>query len=328
MKLVFFGSGAFGLPTLERLARDHQLLAVVSQPDRPAGRGGAPTPTPIAAWSAEHLPAVPLVKPEKINEPGVSSNLRSFGADAWVVIAFGQKLGRALLEGNFAMNLHASLLPRWRGAAPINAAILAGDLFTGNSVITLADRMDAGEILGRSRREIGPEQTAGELHDLLAADGPALVESVLRSHEAGTLRREVQDESRATLASKLSKAEGWLDFSAGAESCRRRIHGLTPWPGVTATFRGSPLRLARSRVLPGVAEPASPGAILDPAQGLVACGPDEGGQSAALQVLEVHPAGRRQMSWAEFARGSRVAKGELLVGRGPQAQNASQGGTA
>lgn len=329
MKLVFFGSGAFGLPTLERLTRDHQLLAVVSQPDRPAGRGGAPTPTPIATWTAEHLPAVPLIKPEKVNEPGVSSNLRSLGADAWVVIAFGQKLGKALLEGIFAMNLHASLLPRWRGAAPINAAIQAGDLFTGNSVITLADRMDAGEILGRSRREIGPEQTAGELHDLLAADGPALVESVLRSHQAGTLRREVQDESRATLAPKLSKADGWLDFAAGAESCRRRIHGLTPWPGVTATFRGSPVRLARARVIPGSSESAPPGAILDPAQGSVACGPDEDGRAAALQILEVHPAGRRQMSWAEFARGSRVAKGETLVGRGPETHGSPpQGGPA
>src|SRR5258705_3491243 len=153
MRLLFFGSGAFGLPTLERLAAQHQILAVITQPDRPAGRGGRSTPTPIGAWVAEHLPGTPTFKPPKINDPFIIQQIRAIGrpdasgADAWVVIAFGQKLPRALLDGVFAINLHASLLPRWRGAAPINAAILAGDTQTGNSVITLADRMDAGLIL-------------------------------------------------------------------------------------------------------------------------------------------------------------------------------------
>lgn len=317
MDLVYFGSGAFGLPTLQHLASRHRILAVVTQPDRPAGRGGALTPTPIGAWAAEHLPQAPLLKPEKVNAPEVVARIRGAGAAAWVVIAFGQKLGRALLDGVFAVNLHASLLPRWRGAAPINAAILAGDTTTGNSVITLADRMDAGLVLGQSTRPIDPLATAGELHDLLAADGPPLVESVLAGFAGGTLRPREQDESLVTIAPKLSKSDGWIDFAESADACRRRIHGLTPWPGVTARFRGEPIKLLRAESVPagaGAAGPAPvpPATITDPAVGLVACG---GGTH--LRLLEVHPPGKRPMAWPEFARGRRVEAGETLLGTRP-----------
>jgi methionyl-tRNA formyltransferase len=154
VNLVFLGSGAFGLPTLIALSRTHTLRAIISQPDRPAGRGGALTPTPVSAFAPRLLPTIPLHKPERIND--AAAQIRAYNADAWVVIAFGQKLGPALLDGVFAINLHASLLPRWRGAAPINAAILAGDARTGNSVITLAQRMDSGQILAQSECPIDP----------------------------------------------------------------------------------------------------------------------------------------------------------------------------
>jgi methionyl-tRNA formyltransferase len=308
MDVVFFGSGAFGLPTLAALAERHQVRAVVTQPDRPAGRGGALTPTPVGAWAAEHLSGVPLLKPQKVNDAAVMRQIRSFESAAWVVIAFGQKLGRELLDGVFAINLHASLLPRWRGAAPINAAVLAGDARTGNSVITLADRMDAGAVLGQSERPIEPLRTAGELHDLLAADGPALVLTVLERHASDALRPRAQDESLVTLAPKLSKTDGWVDFSQSAESCCRRIHGLTPWPGVTVRFRGEPLKLLRVR--PVAASGGGPaGGLLDPTQGIVACAPGD-----ALALVEVQPAGKRPMSWIEYARGHRPTAGEILVG--------------
>lgn len=312
MDLVYFGSGAFGLPTLQALARRHRVHAIVTQPDKPAGRGGQLTPTPIAAWAADHLPDVPVLKPDRVNAPDVVARLRAAPAQAWVVIAFGQKLGRALLDGVFAINLHASLLPRWRGAAPINAAILAGDEVTGNSVITLADRMDAGLVLGQSRRPLDPSLTAGELHDLLAADGPALVESVLDAHAAGTLRPEAQDESLVTIAPKLSKADGRVDFRDSAEHCRRRVHGLTPWPGVTVRFRDEPLKLLRVEPRAAGSEQAEPGTIIDPTAGRVACG-----SVTELRILEVHPAGKRPMPWIDFARGRRVAAGEALVGAAP-----------
>jgi methionyl-tRNA formyltransferase len=307
MKLLFFGSGAFGLPTLKRLAERHHVLAVVTQPDRPAGRGGALTPTPIGRFAAEELAPLPLFRVDRVNDPGLVRDLRGLRADAWVVIAFGQKLGPALLKDVFAVNLHASVLPRWRGAAPINAAILAGDAETGNSVITLAQRMDAGHVLGQSRRAIDPAQTAGELHDLLAADGPALVESVLDASTRGTLDPREQDESAVTTAPKLSRADGWVDFAEGPEACRRRVHGLTPWPGVMVEFRGEPLKILRVLPLP---EPASgePGALLDPDRGVVACGPGR------LAILEVQPAGKRSMRWADFARGRNPRVGQRLEG--------------
>lgn len=313
MDLVYFGSGAFGLPTLRRLAERHSIRAVVTQPDRPAGRGGAPTPTPIAAWAAESLRGARLLKVDRVNEARVVDGIRGLGARAFVVIAFGQKIGPELLDGVFAVNLHASLLPRWRGAAPINAAILAGDAETGNSLITLADRMDAGRVLGQSRWAIDPAMTAGELHDVLAEDGPALVAGGLESFARGTLAPREQDESRVTVAPKLSKTDGWVDFTQSGEAARRRVHGLTPWPGVTVRFRDEPLKLLRVQPAgrrpqePGVT--VTPGEITDAETGTVACAGD------SLRVIEVQPAGKRAMFWAEFARGRRIERGERLEGR-------------
>jgi methionyl-tRNA formyltransferase len=183
---------------------------------------------------------VPVFKPDDINATPVRNQLRALAPSACVVIAFGQKLGPELLDGLFAINLHASLLPRWRGAAPINAAILAGDEITGNSVITLAQRMDAGLILAQSRRPIDPATTAGELHDLLANDGPALVLGVLAQHAAGTLNAHAQDESLVTKARKLSKADALLDFARPAEDLRRQIHALTPGPASAARSAHTP----------------------------------------------------------------------------------------
>jgi methionyl-tRNA formyltransferase len=317
MDVIYFGSGAFGLPTLRVLAARHRLVAIVTQPDRPAGRGARLTPTPIAQWVDANLTGVPILKPENVNAAEVAGRLRGAhaAAPAFIVIAFGQKLGPELLEGRFAINLHGSLLPRWRGAAPINAAILAGDPETGNSVITLADRMDAGLILAQSRRALPPQLTAGELHDLLSEDGPELVLSVLEAFEQGSLTPRPQEESLATRAPKLSRADGWIDFHQHAGLCRRRIHGLTPWPGVSAQLRGQSLKITRVEVPEASAgahaDDLLPGTILDADTGLVACG-----QGTSLQILEIHPPGRRNMTWAEFVHGHRVAQGEVLESTG------------
>ncbi len=313
MRVAFFGSGEFGVPTLARLAAEHEVAAVITQPDRPAGRSQKPTPTPIAAWASHHLLDTPMLKPGDVNDPRVAEEVRSFPADVFVVIAFGQKLGASLLADRFAVNLHASLLPRWRGAAPINHAILAGDAETGDSVITLADRMDAGLILAQSRRAILPETTAGELHDLLSADGPELVLRVLDEHRRGRLAPVVQDPARITLAPKLRKEDGWIDFGAGAEACRRRIHGLNPWPGVTVRFRDEPLKILRAESRPSEAEQGGMplGAFISPETGLVCC------TSSALRLVEVQPAGGRAMAWADFARGRRVRADEVLIGGKP-----------
>lgn len=305
LRIVFLGSGAFGVPTLEHLARHHDLVGVVSQPDRPAGRGRDLTPTPVSAWARAHAPGVPMLTPANINEPSHAQAVRAWGGDAWVVIAFGQKLGEPLLEGRFAINLHASLLPRWRGAAPINAAILAGDVETGNSVITLASRMDAGLVLAQSRRPIDPLVTAGELYDLLAADGPALVERVLHAHASGTLCGQTQDEALVTKARKLSRADAAVDFARPADEIRRQVHGLTPWPGVSLAVGSQSLKLLRVREIAPAeptahrgASPPAPGTLVDPQRGLIACG-----AGTFLQLLEVQPAGGRAMDWPALARG-------------------------
>ena len=294
MNIVFFGSGAFGIPTLEALAERHTLKHIVTQPDRKAGRGRRLTPTPIAQWADGHALGVPVLKAERVNEHEVVERIRAVDADAWVVIAFGQKLGSPLLADRFAINLHASLLPRWRGAAPINHAILAGDTETGNTVITLADRMDAGQILGQTRRAIDPTITAGELHDLLSADGPALVLEVLEHHESGSLDPHRQDETAVTLAPKLSKDEGWLNFALPADFLKRVVNGLTP----------TALRFAPPQVIDAHAQ-EEPGTIVDAALGLVARG-----RTTVLHVLEVQPAGKRAMPWADFARGAGVSEGD------------------
>lgn len=321
MRIVYFGSGAFGLPTLERLAREHEVVGVVTQPDRPAGRGKALTPTPVGAWAAAHAADTPVWKPENVNEPGVTAEVRAASADAWVVIAFGQKLSPALLSGRFAVNLHASLLPRWRGAAPINHAILAGDAETGVTVITLADRMDAGLILGEARTAIDPSETAGELHDRLALLGPETVGRVLAEQASAPAfgtpgfapigRR--QDESLVTKAPKLSKEMGWVDFAEPAERCRRRVHGLAPWPGVAVRFGAEPLKLLRVQAEGSEHEQGAvgaPGELLDVKEGRVACG-----SGTALRLLEVQPSGSRAMLWSDFARGRTLAPGTLVTGR-------------
>lgn len=313
MRIVFFGSGAFGAPTLRELHARHEVMAVVSQPDKPAGRSRHLTPTPIGELASE-LGIPTIHKPANVNEPAMVDAIRGLKADAWVVIAFGQKLGRTLLDGVFAINLHASLLPRWRGAAPINHAILAGDSLTGNSVITLADKMDAGLVLGQSKRPVESSITTGELHDLLAADGPALVLSVLADHAAGRVHGVKQDDSLVTIAPKLAKTDGWVELAEPAEMCRRRVNGLNPWPCVSVTFRGGGLKLLRTiardaDALPASAVPLLPGTIVDAKRGWVACG-----SGTILEVMDVQPDNARAMAWSAFANGHRVTAGEMLVG--------------
>ncbi len=308
MDVVFLGSGAFGIPTLGRLATEHTVTGIVTQPDRRAGRGGKLTPTPIGAWAAEHLPGVPLIKPEKINDPAARDLVRSWPADAWVVIAYGQYLGPSLVAERFAINLHASLLPRWRGAAPINAAIVAGDTATGNSVITIAREMDAGDVLARSHRDIAPDMTAAMLHEALSHDGPDLVCSVLGARSLNRIHAVAQDPALVTMAPRMSKSDGVVDFSHPARLVAARINGLSPWPGVTVGFRAEQLKINRAEPADATAqEPA--GTVVAPDEGLVVCG-----DGACVRLLEVQPAGKRAMDWKAMANGRCVEHGERLIG--------------
>lgn len=307
MNLVFLGSGAFGVPTLEALSLRHTITGIVTQPDRRVGRGKNSTATPVGQWASEHLPRVPIAKPEKINTDESRDLVRGWEADAWVVIAYGQYLGQKLIADRFAINLHGSRLPRWRGAAPINAAIIAGDSISGNSVITIAKDMDAGAVLGQSERLIEHSMTASELHSALSNDGPELMLKVLDQFEGNSLRMTEQDDTLVTVAPKMLKSDGWIDF-ADADQSRCRINGLSPWPCVAVEHRGQALKVLRAESSDTESQEVA-GAILDAAEGVVAC--DRG----ALRLVEVQPAGKKAMGWHAYANGRQVQNGELLIGR-------------
>lgn len=307
MRLVFMGSGAFGLPTLEQLTDQHEWVMVVSQPDRPAGRKRRMTPTPISTWALAH--DLPLIRTDNVNDPAVVEQLRGVGADANVVIAFGQKISRAVigLPRLESINLHASLLPKYRGAGPIQHAMIQGERETGLSVITLADVMDAGEVLGQVATPISPTETAGELHDRLAAMGPGLMGQVLDALAAGTAVYRAQDESQASYAPKLSRADAVVDLQRSGREVAARINGLSPWPGVRLSIRradgtGDAIRLIVRRV-----EPMNDCSCTEPAGHLLA----EKGVlvtgHGAVCLLAVQPPGRRTMLWPAFARGQDLA---------------------
>lgn len=297
LRVVFAGSGEFGIPTLEAM-RDagHEIIRIVTQPDRPAGRGRALTPTPVAAVAVGA--GLDMLRTADINKESLPP------ADVMVVIAFGQKIAEHQVNHPRlgSVNLHASRLPRYRGAAPINWAIINGERTAGNSVIRLAQRMDAGAVLGQSELTIGDLETAGELHDRLALDGAPLVLRVLDELATGRAVEMVQDESRATLAPKLSRESAALDWTRPADEVARRIRGLYPWPGCRVSLcdaEGTPiasLRLVRARPGPGEGPRWEPGEIMS--NGLV-----QAGDGAGVEIIEVQPDGKRPMLLAEYCRG-------------------------
>ena len=292
MRLGFAGAGAFGGPTLKRLVESRaEVVRVYTQPDRPAGRGKVLTPTPLATL-AESL-GLDTVRTADLNaEPPPD-------VDALVVIAFGQKIApHVVASPKFgAINLHASLLPKYRGAAPIHAAILAGEPVAGNSVIRLAERMDAGNVLGTVEVPIGPTETTGELHDRLAEAGAPLVETVLERLRAGDAIEVPQDHARATLARKISRETTKIDFTRTARQVADQIRGLSPWPGcrvrvLLGTQEATRMTLVRARPFAAVGEP---GTVLE--SGLIACG--DGG----IELMELIPEGKRPMTLDAFRNG-------------------------
>lgn len=326
MRVVFCGSGAFGLPTLQWLAEHHDVVGVVTQPDKPAGRKRVLTPTPVGAWADER--GLDVLRSENINSEEEIARLTAWDPEAGVVIAFGQKISPEAIGamGALAVNLHASLLPKYRGAAPINWAMIEGEIRTGVSVIGLAQRMDAGEVYGQASVEIDPKETAGELHDRLAMLGPEAVGGVLEQLGAGRLEPIEQDHEKATKAPKFSKADGTVSFDQECDRVRCRVHGLTPWPGCRVKWLGADgsekgeLLLRRVGAVPdlscligmeSVGQP-EPGTLLAPSEenghqsGLVAA------RDGAVRLVEVQAPGRKAMSFAEFQQGQGMSVGDRL----------------
>ncbi len=309
MRLLFFGSGAFGLPTLQSLCDQHEVVEVISQPDKPAGRKRVVTPTPIAQWALEQGYTVPRV--ENVNTPAFVEQIKTYNADASVVIAFGQKLGPELIDamGKLAVNLHASLLPKYRGAAPINWAMIDNEPVTGVSVIALAQRMDAGVVYATASTPIDSNETAGELHDRLSELGPAVIGQVLEQLAEDALDPIEQDESLATKARKFTKADGTVSFDQPAELVRARIHGLTPWPGcrvrwIKADGEDKGL-LTLKRVMDEPRATTNAVGTLDDQLRVRCC-------ECAVRLLEIQAPGGKTMSAEDFARGQGLAAGDRL----------------
>jgi methionyl-tRNA formyltransferase len=310
MRVIFCSSGSFAVPALRAIASSsHELVGILTQPARPAGRGGRLRATPVFQAAAEM--GQPAVECTDINAPEGVKLVASFQPDVIVVADFGQLIRKAVrkLPAKGAINLHGSLLPQLRGAAPVNWAIILGHKTTGVTTIDLAAKMDAGDIFLQAPTDIHPNETAEELRARLAELGAPLVVQTLDLLAAGRAECHPQDESAATFAPPLTKADGRLDWSAQAETIRNRIHGTWPWPGGQSVFarkdgRQQPVILARAQVAEGPAR--TPAGQID-AEGTVATG------SGRLRILEIQPAGGRVMTWRDFVNGYRAAEGDRFL---------------
>jgi methionyl-tRNA formyltransferase len=305
MRIVFFGTPDFAVPALEALAGRFEVPLVVAQPDRPKGRGRALAAPPAKRRGLElGIPCFQVVSP---NSPNALAALAAVKADLFVVVAYGAILSKELLAVPRlgCINLHASLLPRYRGASPIQAALLDGLHETGASTMWMDEGLDTGDVIHQRALAIGPDETAGELSARLAVDGARLLVETLDAVAAGRAPRTPQEHARATVTKKIRKADGFLDFAQPAQALHDRARAMTPWPGATARFAGEPVRFMRTRIVPAAAAiaPAAPGTILGPGPsgGLaVECAP------GALEILRVTPAGKPEMEAQAWWRGLRI----------------------
>jgi methionyl-tRNA formyltransferase len=286
-------------------------VAVITQPDKPAGRGRAVTPSPVKRRALEA--AVPVLQPPRLRDPGWPERLALHRADVAVVAAFGQILPKAVLDvpTHGSINVHGSLLPRYRGAAPVAWAIMRGETETGITTFQMDPGMDTGDMLLREATAIGPDETAGELSARLAGIGARLLLQTLDGLES--LPRIPQDPAQATLAPRLKKEDGWLRPAEAARALVNRVRGCNPWPGAALLTAAGRLLVWRARALPGITTD-SPGTLVPSPLSPEGRGQGEGPLAIAtgdglLLPLEVQPENRKAMSWPDFLRGARLAAG-------------------
>lgn len=313
MRLVFLGSGVFANPTLRWLGQsEHEVPLVVTQPARGSGRGRKVTRTPVRAM-AEEL-GLEVLEAEDVNAPEVVAKLRSVEARLGLVIAFGQKLGSEVLAATpcGCINLHASLLPKYRGAAPINWAVVHGEERSGCTVFRINDRMDAGAILASRWTMLKPEETAGELHDRLAGVGVDAVQAALQLYEGDSVPEGTpQNDAEATRAPKLKKSDGVIRFDRPAQHVAGHICGMTPWPGATTQFRSSDDRwenvtITCARQAEDASKPSIPPGTFD-ARLYVAA------EDGFVEILQLKPSSGREMTWPEYVNGRHVTKGDKFA---------------
>jgi methionyl-tRNA formyltransferase len=303
LRIAFAGTPQFALPALRvLLASRHRVVGVLTQPDRPAGRGRELRASPIKLLAQES--GLPLAQPLTLKTPEGRAELAGWAPDLLVVVAYGLILPPPVLTlpRLGCVNIHGSLLPRWRGAAPIQRAILAGDAETGVTIMQLDEGLDTGPLLLERRRPIHTHDTAGDLHDVLSELGAAALAEAVEGLASGTLKARPQPAAGATYARKIEKSEARIDWSAGAAALDRQVRAFNPWPMAETTFAGESLRVLRARVAEQPASEAAPGTLLGIADdGLrVACG------DGVLAVRELQRAGKRPISARDFANAVRL----------------------
>jgi methionyl-tRNA formyltransferase len=306
IRTVFMGTPDFACPSLEGLlAAGCNLVGVFTQPDRPSGRGRKLTPPPVKVLAERHH--IPVLQPERLRRPEVVEQLRALQPDLIVVVAYGQILPKVVLDmPRFGcINVHASLLPRYRGAAPINQAIVDGQSETGITTMFMDEGLDTGDMLLKKSLQIGPDETAGQLHDRLALLGRETMDATLQQLCAGTLERAVQEDGASTYAPLMKKEDGLIDWSLPAGQIHNLVRGLDPWPSAYTCLDGELLKLSATTAEAGEGDP---GVVLSAdAEGvLVACG------SGVLRVRGLQLPGKRRMPAADFLRGHELVAGTRL----------------
>ncbi len=303
---MFLGTPEFAVPTLRAmLDAGVEVAGVITQPDRPSGRGQEPAAPPVKRLALAR--GLDVYQPPKIKAPDAVALVQGLAPEVIVVVGYGQILPAAIFEFPRlgTVNVHASLLPKYRGAAPIQWAIANGETVTGVTTMRIAAGLDTGDILLARETAIGPEETASELGRRLAALGAEVLVETLRRLEAGTITPRKQNEAEATLAPMLKKEDGRVEWTRSARSIFNQVRGFDPWPGAYTSFRGDLLHLRRVRPVEGPA--GEPGELRIEGRTLrAACG------EGWLELLEVQPEGKRRMSGQEFASGRRLAGGERL----------------
>lgn len=296
-RVVFMGSPEFALPSLRGLASNYQVVGVVTQPDRPAGRGKQLAAPPVKTLALEL--GIPVIQPRRLKEPETMAQLQAWAPDVIIVAAFGQILRPAVLDlpPHGCINVHASLLPRWRGASPIQAAILHGDAEAGVTIMLMDRGLDTGPMLSKRAIPIEPADTATTLSAKLSRLGADLLLETLPAYLAGDLQPEPQPAEGVTEVSTLEKSEGELDFSATAAELERKVRAFNPWPGAYMAWKGQPLKVHRAHVAPGRGQPGE----RKIAEGLPAIATGD----SLLVLDEVQPAGKKAMPGNGFLRGAR-----------------------
>jgi methionyl-tRNA formyltransferase len=308
-KILFMGTPDFSVPSLTALhAAGHELVLVVTQPDRPRGRGRKVEPPPVKKAS-EGL-GVAVIQPDSLRDEQVLATLRSSEADFFIVVAFGHLLRESVLKmpKQACINVHASLLPKYRGPAPIQWAVINGDQETGITTMLMDKGLDTGDMLMTAREAIAADDTAGSLHDRLAQRGAELLVRTLEAFADGTIRRSPQDHTRATYAPLLKKTDGLIDWKKPAAQIEPFIRGMCPWPGAFTFWKNMRLKIFKSKV---AAMPAAavPGTVLDGAPGGLTVATGDG----ALTIVELQGASGSRLPAAEFLRGCRIAPGDSLT---------------